>query len=97
MVEQWTENPCVPGSKGPGSNFNGTTNILGVMAIHQGTNGTSSMNASYKIYDVGINGLPGSELASKSIPYNDIPVDGTSNTSYVYKSSASLCRFFCFV
>ena len=28
--------------------FNGTTNILGVIAIHQGTNGTSSMNASIK-------------------------------------------------
>ena len=38
------------------------------------------MNASYKIYDVGVNGLPGTELASKSVPYNDIPVDGTPNT-----------------
>ena len=60
--------------------FNGTTNILGVIAVHQGTNGTSSMNASYKIYDVGVNGLPGTELASKSVPYNDIPIDGTPNT-----------------
>ena len=60
--------------------FNGTTNILGVIAVHQGTNGTSSINASYKIYDVGVNGLPGNELASKSVPYNDIPIDGTSNT-----------------
>ena len=38
------------------------------------------MNGSYKIYEVGGNGLPSTELASKSVAYNDIPVDGTPNT-----------------
>ena len=60
--------------------FIGTTNILGVIAIHQGIAGNSSMNGSYKIYEVGGNGLPSTELASKSVAYNDIPVNGTPNT-----------------
>ena len=38
------------------------------------------MHASYKIYNVGVNELPGTELASKSVPYNDIPINGTPNT-----------------
>lgn len=59
--------------------FTGTTDILGVIAIHQGTAGNSSMNGSYKIYEVGGNGLPSTELASKSVAYNDIPVSGTPN------------------
>ena len=57
--------------------FIGTTNVLGVIAIHQGSAGTSSMNSSYKIYDVGANGLPNTELASKTVANNSIPVDGT--------------------
>ena len=60
--------------------FIGTTNILGVIAIHQGVVGTSSMNASYKIYDVGGNGLPATEIANKNVAYSNIPVDGTPNT-----------------
>tara|TARA_B100001175_G_C19485382_1_gene629460 strand:- start:370 stop:1302 length:933 start_codon:yes stop_codon:yes gene_type:complete len=60
--------------------FIGTTDIVGVIAIHQGIAGTSSINASYKIYTVGGNGLPGTELANKNIAYNNIPVDGTPNT-----------------
>jgi hypothetical protein len=61
-------------------NFTGPSNILGLIAIHQGTAGTSSMNASYIIYEVGANGLPTTELATKSVAYNNIPVDGTPNT-----------------
>ena len=57
--------------------FIGSTNVLGVIAIHQGSAGTSSMNSSYKIYDVGANGLPNTELASKTVANNSIPVDGT--------------------
>ena len=60
--------------------FSGTSNILGVIAIHQGISGNSSMNASYKIYEVGENGLPSTELASKSVAYNSIPLDGSPNT-----------------
>ena len=60
--------------------FTGTSNILGVIAIHQVVSGNSSMNGSYKIYEVGGNGLPSTELASKSVAYNDIPVNGTPNT-----------------
>lgn len=49
-------------------------NILGVLAIHKGAAGTSTMNASYKVYEVGSNGLPGTEKVSKSVPYNNFPV-----------------------
>jgi hypothetical protein len=55
----------------------GSGDVIGVIAIHEGEEGTSSMNASYKIYSVANSGLPGTALASKSIPNNSIPVDGT--------------------
>lgn len=57
--------------------INGNGKIHGVMAIHAGQAGTSTMNASYKVYSVGTNGLPSSTLGVKSIANNDIPIDGS--------------------
>ena len=52
---------------------NGT--VHGIIAIHTGEEGTSTLNASYRIYNVAASGYPNSPLANKNIPYNDIPVD----------------------
>ena len=58
----------------------GSGEVFGVIAIHEGVAGTSTKNASYKLYSVANNGLPGTELATLSVPYNDIPVTGTPYT-----------------
>jgi len=55
----------------------GSGDVIGVVAIHEGEEGTSSMNTSYKIYSVANNGLPGTALASTSVPNNSVPVEGT--------------------
>ena len=51
------------------------------------------MNASYKIYEVGENGLPSTELASKSVAYNSIPLDGSPNT-VIFTSPVSISSDF---
>lgn len=55
----------------------GSGDVIGIIAIHGGEEGTSSMNTSYRIYNVASNGLPGTALASISVPNNEVPVDGT--------------------
>lgn len=55
----------------------GSGDILGVIAIHDGLDGTSTMNASYKVYSVAANGLPGIELTAQSVANNDIPVNAS--------------------
>lgn len=54
----------------------GTVEILGLVAIHTGVEGTSGMSASYNVYNVAASGLPGTLLTSKTVPNVDIPVDG---------------------
>ncbi|MBT0607377.1 hypothetical protein [Aequorivita echinoideorum] len=58
----------------------GSAQVYGVMAIHEGEEGTSALNTSYRIYTVAANGLPGTPVASKNVPYNDVPVDGSMFT-----------------
>lgn len=67
----------------------GSGSVLGVIAIHDGVQGTSSMNASYKIYSVASNGLPGTQLATKSVSNNSIPIDGSLHT-VMFSSAASV-------
>lgn len=55
--------------------ISGNGNVLGMVAIHKGVAGTSTMNASYRIYDTAPNGLPGTQKASKAISNNTIPID----------------------
>ncbi len=58
----------------------GSANIVAIIAIHQGVAGTSSKNASYKLYSVGTNGLPDTVLGTKTVAYNNIPIDGSEYT-----------------
>jgi hypothetical protein len=53
----------------------GSGSLHGVVAIHSGEQGTSTFNASYRAYTVATNGLPGTMIATRSIPYNNIPID----------------------
>lgn len=55
--------------------IDGTGLVHGIVAIHAGEEGTSTLNASYRIYNMAASGYPNSPLANKNIPYNDIPVD----------------------
>lgn len=55
--------------------IDGTGLVHGIVAIHTGEEGTSTLSASYRIYNVAASGYPNSPLANKNIPYNDIPVD----------------------
>ena len=55
----------------------GTRNVLGIVAIHRGVAGTSTHNASYRLYEVAGNGLPGTMKVDKSVPNNNIPVNGS--------------------
>lgn len=57
--------------------IDGTGTIHGIIAIHDGQEGTGSLSASYRIYSVANNGLPNTPIANKNIPYSDIPVDGS--------------------
>ncbi len=57
--------------------LSGSGTLLGMAVIHEGENGTSQLNASYKAYGVATNGLPGGQLANKIIPYNNVLVDGS--------------------
>lgn len=52
---------------------NGT--VHGLLAIHDGIEGTSTFNAFYRVYNVGTNGLPNTPIANKSVPYNDIEIN----------------------
>jgi hypothetical protein len=55
--------------------INGNGTVHGMVAIHAGEPGTSTFNASYRLYSVAASGLPGTNLGNRSIPYNDIPID----------------------
>lgn len=59
----------------------GSAKLYGISAIHLGTEGTAgSIMASYKAYSVGNTGLPGTSLATKTMSYSNIPVNGQLNT-----------------
>lgn len=72
----------------------GDGTVIGVSAIHVGVDGTSSMNASYKIYEVGGNGLPSTQKASKNVPYTDIPVDGSTYSTMFTNAVSVTDEFF---
>jgi hypothetical protein len=72
----------------------GDASVLGVVAIHTGTAGTSGMNSQYKIYNVNGSGLPGTEVASKSVLNNDIPVDGSMFTTLFNNPASVSDEFF---
>lgn len=56
----------------------GTGKVHGILAIHDGIEGTAgSLNASYRVFTVASNGLPQNSIASKSMSYGEIPVNGT--------------------
>lgn len=55
--------------------IDGSGTVHGVIAIHAGEEGTSTFNAFYRVYSVASNGLPGTTLVNRSIPYNDVPID----------------------
>lgn len=58
--------------------IDGTGAVHGVIAIHDGIEGTpGSLNASYRVYTVANSGLPGTPIASQTIPYADIPIDNS--------------------
>jgi len=53
----------------------GAGQVHGIVAIHTGTEGTSTLNVSYRVYNVNTNGLPNTPIANTNIPYNDVPVN----------------------
>jgi hypothetical protein len=55
----------------------GPSEVLGLIAIHDGDEGVSSLIASYNVYEVASDGLPGTLLATQPVPYISIPVDGS--------------------
>lgn len=59
--------------------ISGSGQLLGLIAIHGGTDGNSTMNAAYRVYQVANTGLPGAQIGSKSVSYSSIPVDGTNH------------------
>lgn len=70
--------------------ISGSAQLLGVSAIHLGQDGTSgTVLASYRAYTVATNGLPGSQLASKSVAYSQVPVNGTL-TSQMFTAPVSI-------
>lgn len=61
----------------------GVAKLLGVSAIHLGTDGTAgSVMASYRSYSVGDTGLPATLLSTKEVSYNMVPVNGQLNTVF---------------
>lgn len=65
--------------------INGNNQVTGVIAYHTGSAGTYSEDCEYKIYSVGSNGLPDSELGKKAVPGNGVDISG--GASYVAFSS----------
>ncbi len=59
--------------------ISGPGQLLGLIAIHGGTDGNSTMNAAYRVYQVANTGLPGAQIGGKSVSYSSIPVDGSNH------------------
>ena len=53
-----------------------TNQVTGVIAYHTGTNGSYNANCEYKVYSVGSNGLPGSELGKKAVSGASLDISG---------------------
>lgn len=60
--------------------IDGTGTVHGIVAIHTGEEGTSTLSASYRIYNVAASGYPNSPIANKNVSYNDIPVNDSPFT-----------------
>ncbi|VXC32555.1 T9SS type A sorting domain-containing protein [Chryseobacterium sp. 8AT] len=73
--------------------ISGSAQLVGVSAIHLGQDGTATLNANYKAYTVAANGLPGSQLVSKTVAYSQIPVNGTL-TSQLFSTPVNVTGSF---
>ena len=74
--------------------IDGSGEVLGVVAIHEGEAGTSSMYVSYTVYGVADDGLPGALISRRSVPYDSIPVDGSEYTMMFYNIATVSEEFF---
>lgn len=75
----------------------GANQVKGVIAYHTGSNGTYTEDCEYKVYSVGTNGLPNTELAVKAIGGSGLNIAGapvyTAFTSPVNVSDSFFVSF----